>query len=238
MTGNDTRSITRQLGIAAVAAALLYGCGGASVKMSPETAAELKAAPVVRIVKYPSGGLNIMSPKSVAGAGALAAATGSSELPTGPQLIKAYGLPDQVDAVGSALAQKLRAEAGMTNVRVEPGFLARPWIEDPAHYRGRYPGGLVLELVIDSPLASYGAMNWKTYTYGYAARARLIRPSDGKVLWSDNCNLHAFADDADQRRLDVSEFEKSGGRRFKEVYGYTNERCSRILADKLLGKAS
>jgi hypothetical protein len=238
MTKRNACSIVRYLGLisAAAVAALLQGCG--TVAMSPETSAELRSAPVVRIVKYPAGGLNIMSPKSVAGAGALASATGSSELPSGPQLIRAYGLPDQTEAVSNNLVQRLKAEGGMNNVRAEPGFLPRPWVEDASHYRGKYSNGLVLELAIDNPMATYGAMNWKTYTYAYAARARLIRPSDGKILWSDNCNLHAFADDADKRRLDVSEFEANGGRRFKEVYSYTNDRCSRILADKLLGKAS
>jgi hypothetical protein len=238
MTTNSPVSIAKRLGITLVVGSLLYGCGGASVKVSPETTAELRAAPVVHVVKYTSGGLNIMSPKSVAGAGALAAATGSSELPTGPQLIRAYGLPDQADAVSRNLVEKLKVDGGMGNFRVEPGFLSRPYVEDTAGLRAKYPSGLVLELTIDSPMASYGAMNWKTYTYGYAARARLVRASDGKILWSDNCNLHAFAADADQRKLDVSEFEKNAGRRFKEVYTYTNDRCSRILADKLLGKAS
>jgi len=238
MTTENIRSIARNLGLASAmtAAALLQACG--TVAMSPETSAELRSAPVVHVVKYPSGAVNIMSPKEAVGAGALASATGSSQLPSGAQLVRAYGLPDQADAVGNNLVQKLKAEGGMNNLRVEPGFLPRPYVEDASHYRGKYPSGLVLELTIDNPAAYYGAMNWKTYTYAYAARARLIRPADGKVLWSDTCNMTAFSDDADKRKLDVSEFEASGGKRFKEVYNYSNERCSRILADKLLGKAS
>jgi hypothetical protein len=81
-------------------------------------------------------------------------------------------------------------------------------------------------------------MNWKTYTYNLQGRARLIRVTDGKVLWFDVCNLHSFADDAGKRQFDVSEFEANNGARLKEVFYYGNERCSRILADKILAKGS
>jgi hypothetical protein len=81
-------------------------------------------------------------------------------------------------------------------------------------------------------------MNRKTYTYFMYARARLIRVSDGKVLWADGCNLQAFGDDAAKRQLDVTEFEANNGARLKEVTSYSNERCSRMLADKLLAKGA
>ena len=238
MKRKTNRSRVQYLGLVAAVAAL-HGCGGMTqVKMSPETTAELKSAPVVYVVKYWTPGVHLMTPKSVGGAGLVAGMTGSSELPSGPELVKAYKLPDQAEAVSAQLVEKLKAEGGMRNLRLESGFLPRPYKEDAAHYHGKYPSGLVLELTIENPTAGYGAMNWKTYTYYYAGRARLIRASDGKILWSDYCALGVYGDEVDKRRLDVTEFEANGGKRFKEVYNYSNEHCSRILADKLLGKAS
>ncbi len=238
MTQYNVRSIVLYLGVIS-AAVLLHGCGGdAYVKMTPETGAELKSAPVVYVVKYWTPGLHMMTPKSAVGAGLLASMTGSSELADGHQLVKAYGLPDQADAVSANLVEKLKTEGGMRNLRIEPGFLQRPYLEDTSRYRSKYPSGLVLELSVENPMASYGVMSWKTYTYQFAGRARLIRPSEGKILWSDYCGLGLFGDEAAKRQLDVSEFEGNNGKRFKEVYNYSNERCSRILADKLLGKAS
>ena len=231
-------SRVQYLGLVAAVAAL-HGCGGAAmVKMSPKTSAELKSAPAVYVVKYWTPGVHLMTPKGVAGGGLIVGMTGSSELPSGQELVKAYKLPDQAEVVSAQLVEKLKAEGGMMNFRLEPGFLQRPYKEDASHYGGKYPSGLVLELTIENPTAGYGAMNWKTYTYYYTGRARLIRASDGKILWSDYCGLGVFGDEVDKRRLDVTEFEANGGKRFKEVYNYSNERCSRILADKLLGKTS
>ena len=240
MTQGNASLIAQNLvsALVMIAAASLQGCGTAQIAMSPETSAELRSAPVVHVVKYRSGGMSMMTPKSAVGAGLVASMTGSSELADGSSLVRAYGLPDQADAVGSLLAEKLKAEGRISNLRLEPAFLPRPYVEDPAHYRSKYPSGLVLELSVDNPRASYGVMSWKTYTYGFAGRARLIRPSDGKILWSDYCGLGVLGDEAVKRQLDVSEFEGNNGKRFKEVYNYSNERCSRILADKLLGKAS
>jgi hypothetical protein len=223
---------------ALLAAAALAGCATSQiVPMNPESSAALKQASVVRLVRYQSGGMNIMTPKDVAGAGLLASATGSSELATGESLKRAYGLPDPAEDQSRRLVEKLKAE-GRLDLRVEQKLLPRPLAEDGSHYRSKYPDGMVLELSVEGHGAGYGPMNWKTYTYNVYGRARLIRVADGKVLWLDTCNLHAFGDDADKRKLDVSEFEANNGARFKEIYLYSNERCSRILADKLLAKGS
>jgi hypothetical protein len=153
--------------------------------------------------------------------------------------VKAYGLPDQADAVSAKLVEKLKTEGRLTAVRVaSPLFPPRVYQENAAQYGSKFPSGLVLEIDVQGPGAGYGAMKWQTYSYGFYGKARLIRPSDGKILWSDYCALNIFSDDADKRQLDVTEFEANGGRRFKEIYHYSNDRCSRILADKLLGKAS
>jgi hypothetical protein len=237
MTRNNVRLIVRHLGLVTTVA-LLAGCGPAYVKMTPETAAELRSAPAVHAVKFPTPAPHLMTPKSVAGGGLISSMTGSAELPTGGQLVKAYGLPDHAEAVSASLVEKLRTEGGIKNLRLEPGFLQYSYHEDTSRYRDKYPSGLVLELDIAGPGAGYGAMNWQTYTYGLVGKSRLIRVSDGKVLWSGVCALGLFGDEADKRKLDVTEFEKNGGKRFKEVYNYSNERCSRILADELLGKAS
>lgn len=240
MTRNSPCSIVRLLGLAS-AVALLHGCGGAAyVKMTPETGAEMKAAPVINVVWFRTVPVHLMTPKSVGGAGLMASMTKSSELPSGGELVKAYGLPDQADAVSAKLVEKLKTEGRLTNVvRVAPAlFPPRVYQENAAQYASKFPSGLVLEIDVQAPGAGYGAMNWQTYTYSFYGKARLIRPSDGKILWSDYCGLGTLGEEADKRKLDVTEFEKNAGKRFKEVYHYSNEYCSRILADKLLGKAS
>ena len=225
-------------------AVLLAGCAGSQVApMNAESSAALRQAPLVQVVRYVSPGMNITIPKNASGLGplgrvAVESGTGTGELRTGDSLARAYKLPDPADDVARRLVDKLKAEGGLTNLRVEPKLAGRPLAEDPAHYRAKYPNGVVLELSVENQGASYGAMNWKTYTYFMYGKARLIRVADGKVLWSDTCNLHAFGDDATKRQLDVTEFEANNGARLKAVTSYSNERCSRMLADKILGKAS
>jgi hypothetical protein len=243
MKQNHIGSIARYLALVC-AGTVLAGCGGpAYVKMTPETGAELKAAPVVNVVWFRTVGVHIMTPKSQAGGGLLPAlivsGTKSGELPSGAELVKAYGLPDQADAVSAKLVEKLKTEGRLTAVRVaSPLFPPRVYQENAAQYGSKFPSGLVLEIDVQGPGAGYGVVNWQTYTYGFYGKARLIRPSDGKILWSDYCGLGTLGDEADKRKLDVTEFEANAGKRFKEVYHYSNDRCSRILADKLLGKAS
>ena len=223
-------------------AATLAGCAGSQVAMNDESSAALRQSPTVQIVRYVSPPINITIPKN-AGLGPLGSLsvgslTGTGELPTGDSLARAYKLPDPADDVARRLVDKLKAEGSLANLRLEPKLAARPLAEDPSHYRAKYPNSVVLELSVENQGASYGATTWKTYTYFMYARARMIRVSDGKVLWADGCNLHAFGDDAAKRQLDVTEFEANNGARLKEVTSYSNERCSRVLADKILAKAS
>jgi hypothetical protein len=225
-------------------AASLAGCAGnQATPMNAESNAALKQAPVIQVVRYVSPGMNITIPKNASGLGPLGsvlvgAGTGTGEMPTGDSLARAYKLPDPADDVARRLVEKLKTEGALANLRVEPKLAGRPLAEDPAHYRAKYPNAVVLELSVENQGASYGAVNWKTYTYFMYGKARLIRVSDGKVLWSDSCNLHAFGDDAAKRQLDVTEFEANNGKRLKEVTSYSNERCSRMLADKILAKGS
>jgi len=227
-----------------LAAALLLGCAGCQIiPMNADSSAALREAQVVQVVRYHSAPINITNPKDAPGLGPLSVAvigsvTSSGELPTGDALARVFKLPDPAEEVARRLVEKLKAEGALGNLRLEPNPLARPLPEDASQYRARYPSGLVLELSVDTQGAAPGATNWKTYTYYMGGRARLIRMSDGKVLWLDTCNIHAFAEDAAKRQLDVSEFEANNGARLKEITNYSIERCSRILADKILGKAS
>jgi len=227
-----------------LAAALLLGCAGCQIiPMNADSSAALREAQVVQVVRYHSAPINITNPKDAPGLGPLSvvvvgSVAGSGELPTGDALARVFKLPDPGDEVARRLVEKLKAEGRLGNLRLEPNPLPRPLPEDASQYRARYPSGLVLELSIDTQGASYAPTNWRTYTYYMAGRARLIRVSDGKVLWLDTCNIHAFAEDAAKRQLDVSEFEANNGAKLKEITSYSNERCSRILADKILAKAS
>lgn len=235
------RSIALTLGLLLATVLTLAACAtNPGVAMSPEDRNALKSAPVVYVVRYAPGYMNMMTPNTAVGTGGLLASsikrsTGSTELPTWRELERTYALPDAAEELSSQLVQKLKAE-GALNLRVEPKALPLPASEEASAYRGKYANGLLLELTVPGRSAMYGPMSWKTYYYGLHGKARLIRLADSKVLWADTCNIGDRSDAA--LTFDVSEFEANNGARLKQMIRYSSDRCSRVLADKLLGKAS
>lgn len=225
-----TRRLLRRLVPLFIAGVLLQGCASAIVNINPEDLATLKSAPAIYVVRYVSVPLDLMTPKSVVGGGLLASMTRSSELPSGAELQRAFKLPSASEELTNQFVQKLKTEGRMTNLRVEPAPLPLPWVEDVSKYRNKYMGGLVLEITAGAA-AGYQPMRWQTYNFNTYGKVRLIRAADGKVLWLNTCNDGA-------QTLDVSEFEANGGARLKQLIRESTDRCSRILADKLLGKAS
>lgn len=215
--------------------AILQGCAGANIAISPEDRASLRNAPVIHVVQYQSPALDLMTPRSVAGGGLITSMTGSAELPSGASLQRAFGLPDAASALTGQFVQKLTTEGRLANLRAEPKPLPLPFNEDASHYRGKFPNGLVLEIYALHG-AGYQVMHWQTYNFGLFGKARLIRVADGKVLWQDMCSVSGQNDDA--LTLDVTEFEANNGARLKQLIPLSADRCSRVLTDKLLGAKS
>ncbi|MGE5241670.1 MAG: hypothetical protein ACM3NI_08490 [Bacteroidota bacterium] len=231
---HSLRPILLSAFLATVAA--LQGCATTQnvVPMSPDDRAALKQASVIHVVHCASPAMNLMTPASVAGGGLITSATGSTELPSGAELERGYSLPNPAGELSGKLVQRLKAEGRMTNLRVEPRLPQLPAQLDASSYRGKYPDGLVLEVTVPYHGAAYKVVNWKTYTYGMFAKARLIRAADAKVLWSDVC---VTDDKNDAYRLDVSQFEANNGAHLKQLFHHASDQCSQVLADKFLGKA-
>lgn len=215
--------------------AILQGCAGATVNISPEDRASLKRAPAIYVVRYQSLPLDLMTPKSVVGAGLVAGMSGSSELPSGLELQRAYRLPEASRVLTNQFVRKLRSEGRLTNLRVEPKSLPLPFKEDVAHYRSKYMGGLVLE-IFAMHSAGYQPMHWQTYNFGSFGKVRLIRVAENKVLWKDMCSVGGSKDD--ELTLNVKEFEANNGARLKQLIPLSADRCSRILTNRLLGQGS
>ena len=227
----------RRFALVALAAllAFLQGCAPVNVAISPEDRSSLRTAPVIYVVQYEDPTMQLMTPTGVAGTGLITSMTGSGQLPRGSELQRAYGLPDAVSVLTRDFVQKLTTEGRLSNLRVVPERLPLPIDEEVARYRGKYAGGLVLE-IYGQMGAGYKAVRWQTYNFGMFGRARLIRAADGKVLWKEICNVGGHNDDA--LTLDVTEFEANNAARLKQLIPMSADRCSRVLTDKLLGAKS
>lgn len=234
-THASDRLITRILLFVSLTLTFLWlqGCAsGLSMPMAPEDRAALRNAPVIHVVRYTSVPLSLMTPAGVAGASLITSATGSTELPSGPELQRAYSLTPASDELTNQLVQKLKDEAKLSNLQVESAPLPLPFTEDVSGYRKKYASGLVLEIT-GGISAGYQVMHWKTYNFGMHGNARLIRIADGKVLWKDMCSVGGQNDES--LTLDVSEFEANKGARLKTLIQRSGNSCSRILVNKLLG---
>jgi hypothetical protein len=216
-------------------AAILQGCATAAINLSAEDRASLKNAPAIYIVRYHSVPFDVMTPKSAVGAGLVASMTKSSELPSGFELERAFGLPEASSEIANHFARKLASEGQLANLRVVSKPMLLPFKEEVSHYGSKYAGGLVLEIYAMHS-AGYQVMHWQTYNFGTWAKVRLIRVTDNKVLWKDMCSVSGQSDDA--LTLNVTEFEANNGARLKHLSLLGADRCSRILTEKFLGKTS
>lgn len=221
-----------------MAALFLQGCSGNLVMpITPEDRASLHTAPVIHVVHYEPSLFNIMTPKDAGGSGLffglVSDATDSTTLPSGVEMMRAFSLSPASVALENDVASKLKNEAGLSNVQVDPQSLKLPVLEDTKVYRSKYSSGLVLDIEADYG-ANYQVVHWKTYNFGIYGKARLIRVADGKVLWKDTCNINGHSDDS--LTLDVSQFEANNGARLKKLTKLAADTCSRVLVKNLLGK--
>jgi hypothetical protein len=219
------------------AVAQLAGCaGGQTVAMSAEDRASVRDYPVIHVVHYQSGPMNMMTPSDAVSGGILVQATGSTKLPRWYELERKHRLPDASVALRDSVVPKLQADGGLTSLRVQSQMLPLPVVEDLGAYRDKYRSGLVLEITTPGRGATYGVMSWRTYSYGLYGKARLIRLRDSKVIWADTCLVEGKDDE--KLKFDVSEFEANNAARLKEMIRYSSDRCGRILVDSLLGRKS
>lgn len=214
----------------------LQGCAS-NVAISAKDRAALHTASVIHVVHYEPSTFNLMTPKTAGGTGLIfgmvSDATDSTTLPSGGELMKAFSLTPAVTALEQDLLASLKSEGGLSNLQVDSQPLKLPLPDKTSIYHSKFSSGLVLELAADYG-ANYELMHWKTYNFGIFGRARLIRVADGKVLWKDTCNVSGHSDDS--LVMGVSQFEANNGARLKKLTLLSAEKCSHILADKLLGK--
>jgi len=211
--------------------AVLQGCATPqAMPMSPDDRAALKQEPIIHVVHSDSPALQITTPARVAGVGLITAATGSTGLPSGAELERAYSLQDAAGELSEKLVHKLQNEHSMRNLRVEPALPQLPDDLHAASYRGKYPSDLVLEVTVLNQSAWYGVVSWRTYEYGMLAKARLIRVADAKIIWADTC----VTNNGDDYKLNVSDFEANDGARLKQVFHLATDQCSQALAQNLL----
>lgn len=210
---------------------MLQGCAS-NVAISAKDREALHTASVIHVVRYEPSIFNLMTTKTVGGTNLISDLSKSTNLPSGAELMKAYSLTPAVVALEHDMVATLKSKGGLSNLKISPNPLRLPLPKKTSIYQSKYSSGLVLELDANYG-AGYQLMHWATYNFGIAGTARLVRIADGKVLWKDRCNVSGHSDDS--LVLSSSQFEANNGARLKKLTLLSAKKCSRVLADSLLG---
>jgi hypothetical protein len=192
----------------------------------------LETAPAVSFVHYHAPPMFVTTPAQAAGGGLISAATHSEQLPSGPEIEKAFAIPDAGSEIAAQLAARLTSATFASRLHAEEHPHARAWRDDATAYKSETQDPLVLELVVDRRSAAYLPLKWKTYYYSLSLRLRLIDLTQSKVVWEHRCNPSGLR--SDTYRLNVDEFEANGGARLKQVEQAANDFCARELGDLLV----
>jgi len=208
-------------------------CANAPAREATDIRAVLEAAPAVSFVYYHAPPMFVTTPAQAAGGGLISAATHSEQLPTGPEMEKAFAIPDAGGEIAAQLAARMASAKFASRLHAEDRPHARAWRDDPTAYKGETQDPLVLELVVDRRAAGYLPLNWRTYYYSLSLRLRLIDVTQSKIVWEHRCNQSGLRGDA--YRLKVDEFEANGGARLRRVEQAANDFCAHELGDLLVG---
>jgi hypothetical protein len=219
-----------RIAVCLVAPIALQGCAS-TAHVNGRSLAEVRQASVIHVVHYKEGGMSIMTPGSIVGAGLVADATSSTSVPSDAGVLEhKFGLPDASEEVTHRLVEKLKAQGGYNNLAVEPDMATGPVPDDLSVYSRKYPNSYVLEVGMPLRSLSYGPLAWKTYYFTQWAQARLIRTSDSAILWSGKGGGLG-------PKLDVADIRmNSDGVKFTQLFHATLEECSRQLADQFVAK--
>ncbi len=187
----------------------------------------------VHAITYAPAPFTLLSAGKVAGGslfgivgGAVAA---NSMQKAGQELITTYNVSDPAIAVRERLAATLASEFGLqSTVDTAPASDALPEL------KGRFGNSVVLDTRTINWQLLYYPTDWTHHHLAYAGRARLLRLSDGKVLWLGKCT-RSLPDPKGSRRT-VDDYRANNGELLKQKVQELSSACTDELIAQLAGR--
>ncbi|MEK6374270.1 MAG: hypothetical protein AABO58_16405 [Acidobacteriota bacterium] len=214
---------------------LLIGCasGGGIAPNRGEISKLKDSGSAVRAITYTPAPFVLMSAGKVA-AGSLfgivgGAVAGNSMQKAGQEMIAAYAVEDPAVAVRDRVAGTLASEFGL-----EPAADTAPASDALPDLKGRFGDGTVLDTRTLGWQLIYYPSDWSHHYLIYAGRARLLRLSDGKVLWENRC-FRKLPDPKGSRRT-VDEYRANNGELLKQKVQEAGAGCAEELIAHLTGR--
>ena len=157
------------------------------------------------------------------------------------RLERAYRFPDPMIIMKSRFIKGLKKE-GFRNILDIKEPLA-PYLVDgyaaPEEmvfnkYRKKYGNGLILEMRMNSYQLHYMPTKWSTYWLGNSVIARLIRLSDGKILWRGFGSVIGYSDE--EYRYKMKDIDRKEALRLKKGIRSSSEKCADQLIAHFMGR--
>jgi hypothetical protein len=223
----------------AVAVSALAACAGPQViEINASDRDDVARAAKVAVIHYDTPRANFMTPASVAGGGllpgAIASWTKSKEAPTWSQVMHQHRVPDPTETVQGLFLAGLQNEARTKNLVPESEATPLPVPENPSAVKAPGNAPYVLEISTLNTYVGYEVMNWRNYTFVYAAQARLVRARDSHMVWKGTCAASGYKDSA--LGLRIEDILGMDGVKVRQVYNKATRDCSRQLLDQYLGR--
>lgn len=209
-----------------IAVLLLATTGCATSKIAPNRA-EIAKLQNVHAVTYEPAPFVLASAGKVA-AGSLfgmigGAVAGASMQKAGEELIATYRVPDPAIVVRERLATALAEQFQLQATPDTP-----PATDTTAHLQAKFgKEGAILDTRTANWQLLYYPSDWSHHFLYYAARARLVRLRDGKVLWQNYC-VRQLRDPKESRRQ-VDAYRADDGALLKQKAQEAAEGCAEEL---------
>ncbi len=214
---------------------LFLGCAtGGGVAPNRSEISRLKDSGVaeVRAVTYAPAPFVLASAGKVA-AGSLfgivgGAVAANSMTKAGQEMIATLGVTDPAVDVRDRLAKKLESDFGLASkVETAPASDALPELKKA------FTDGAVLDTRTMGWQLIYYPGDWGHHYLIYGGRARLLRMSDGKVLWEGKC-FRKLPDEKTNRHT-VDDYRANNGELLKERVQQATNGCADELIAHLSG---
>lgn len=218
----NRRGIRVLLRPAAVLAACagLAACAPATINLGQGELAQIRQQPI-RAVRYTPAPFVEFTP----GNALLGPIGGAAAVLHGKTLEKKYDLTDPAAAVEREVSAGLSRTDGLV-IRPDDSVLTK---DSPKDLQAVFHHGLVLDFRTLGWQMIYYPADWVRYRVQYAARARLVRVDDGRVLWQAVCKL---LEKNSHHAPTLGELEANNAALLKAHLHKLGEKCSKeLLAD-------
>ena len=232
---SDTRIVTRGWSLGTALMLVAAGCSPAFVPIDREEMARLKSEPEIRVVTYQPPRFLFQMPSGPFGAGASGMfnpaiggfAGGINSDPRSQVYAIDSPLEDPATQVKNVFIKGVANQLDVARL-VQTG---EPLSDDDAQaLQKKFGGGIVLDFKTDTWGVLSGPMITAPYQLVYMGRSRLLRLSDGRVLWQAQCRY-----DGRNLEANLDQFKVNSTPVLKEKFAEAAENCAKQLLAQFLG---